>query len=207
MGSLTNVEKCCAEACELAYSPHDRRMREGPYLQAFNYNYVPSLSDKDLAVFQNRWHVLIAFRGTVITEWVDLYSDAILALTSIRLSPRFRRGLNQVMTCFRFYGPKPFYLITGHSLGGTLADAITRMLVKELPLFKMHGFTFNKGSGILPSECRKVTSKNKRVCNSVTNIRIKGDFVSFLEKNVHKQLPKSDAKASEHSICQFNNTC
>lgn len=204
---LSIIEQACAEASELAYGDIRKRLAQYPTLRQLRFRHVPNLSSHDVAVFKANHMVIIAFRGTVVSKVTDLVSDVILAVSSAQLTPRFKRSYNQALTAMHYFGRNLQYYITGHSLGGTLADTVTRRLVHDLPYYRLHGVTFNKGSGIFPSECRQITSTNRKACQSVTHIRMSGDMISYLERRVHKQLSPASKSKSAHSICQFNNTC
>jgi len=115
--------------------------------------------------------VVVAIRGTVPNLAKDIATDVALAAGRIRFTPRYRRNLKAVEKLQKAYNGH--VLLTGHSLGGTLALFIGAEL--SLP-----AVAFNPGVGknLLPRSSRRATI-----------YRTPGDFVSLVGRVAMMAVP------------------
>jgi hypothetical protein len=133
-----------------------------------DYVYDHELSNKEDAVYHNPKEnkLLISYRGTA--NMGDAKTDLSLALGELRNTNRYDRSKATYDTAKNKYnGSKA--IITGHSLGGSLASAIARDDDDII--------SFNKGNSLIPSSATKTKSNEK-------SYRIKNDIVSIIpDKN------------------------
>lgn len=154
------------------------------------YDYVPDSSDLYTAVYHDKAnkHTIMAHRGTKIGHAADLGTDAALFMGTEATNPRFMKVLGQYDSLVKKLGNN--VTVTGHSLGGTLADHI----VKNRGTY---GITFNAGAvlpgGFGPStgllgwgDKRGVIAAadklNLRHADKITSYRTNGDLVSLMNK-------------------------
>lgn len=137
-------------ASKLVYLFPSQRLRT-----VFDFLYDEQLSDNDTAVYvqeqtsaSERCTVVVAFRGTVMKDLRaldDLLSDVALIAGGLHKTSRFQSILERFLQIRRKYRHCRLVL-TGHSLGGTLAFEISRLMHKARDPAWYRTFVFNAGS-------------------------------------------------------------
>lgn len=126
---------------ELAYK--GERARSAGYN---GYTYNPALSSEETAVFERDGKVVIASRGTYLGSPLaaikDFSTDVLLAMNALKSSGRYRELDERVGAIVGEWGAENV-ILTGHSLGGTLAHGIAEK-------HSLDSFAFNPGAS-LPS--------------------------------------------------------
>lgn len=161
-----------------------------------NWDIVPK-TVLDATTFKNKetGKVIIAIRGTDITNLSDLATDLALTVGLSRFTPRVKTVTDVVQYAIDNYGKQNIEAITGHSLGGELA----RQMANK---FGLKAFVFNRAAGPLDY----FNTSNKEIKDFSTNLDKSKDPVSFLgtmqQKHDHaefQQLKDKDA----HTLANF----
>ena len=174
-----------AAAAADAYRPTAERRGEG---------YVPELSDRETAVFRptaRRPRALVAFRGS--ENYDDAKTDGHLALGRLRDTARWKRTAAHAKRLREVLGD---YDVTGHSLGGTLAQHVHDEVLNKTGRL----VAFNPGATLLGP----VPGRDGRVYST------RGDVVSALAHTTHKDVrvltPKEGSDLlSAHGAANFTN--
>ncbi len=179
--------KLLANISNIAYKSPENRP-----LEYMGYNYNPRYSSEETAVYtrpmgSERGEAIIAFRGTS-----DFARDIPTDITGVfggkrKDDPRFYEAQRLARTVSKKYDT----VVTGHSLGGSLATHA----VKVNPNANLRAEVFNPGSGI--PELLDNASNNSSVRVNTTD----NDIVSMLykgPKNVRKQIA-----GNAHTILNF----
>ena len=151
-----------------------------------DYEYDPSLSNTDTAVWHNKKDrkTHVSNRGsTSAYDW--LVSDAQIATGTEDRGSRFRRAVETTKQAHDKYGYN--VSTSGHSLGGKTSAYTTEKLGNEQ--WYESGTSFNQGNSsfgrdaIWSKQRRECRGKNPPAyCSKQTNIKERGDYVSA--KNV-----------------------
>ena len=163
--------------------------------------YEAEHSNDEIAVYHrptdaNPKHRLVAVRGSVNRD--DARTDAHLALGRLRKTNRFARSHAHVQALHEKFGPLSF---TGHSLGGTLAQAHAANFGEAAgDALGARTVTYNPGAGLYYGK-----DNNGRVYT------VQGDAVSALSHLTHndvRQVPKiiddgPIAELNSHGVDQF----
>jgi len=97
---------------------------------------VPQLSDKNFSVYRQGSAVIMAIRGTVLTEPADLGNDLLITLNVQKfLLPRVTRAEQRLQEILEEYPGIDKLQFTGHSLGGAVACELARMHASEAIVF------------------------------------------------------------------------
>jgi hypothetical protein len=139
------------------------------------YLFQPALSTAEHAVWYNAYKkdVHVAFRGTVPTNSKDLVSDAMLMVRSEGANARFTDAVSTLEFLARKYSDTSLS-ISGHSLGGQLANHVLHHASDATAVRISKVTTFNKASTPMPTGFQ---FKEARVSKQ-TNIKQAGDVVS-----------------------------
>lgn len=120
----------------------------------FDFLYDEELSDNDTAVYvqeaasQQQCTVVIAFRGTVVKDLRvldDLLSDIALVAGGLQNTSRYKAVLEKFFSIRSKYR-RCLLVLTGHSLGGTLAFEISRLMHRMRDPAWLRTFVFNAAS-------------------------------------------------------------
>lgn len=125
---LTDCEKHAAFA-SAAYCTPDKRQSalHNAGVQSRNWKYDEQQSNNHTAVYHNPYtnQTEIAFRGTV--DRSDLCTDAAIVVGAERLTQRYQES-EQITKAAREKYSNSETVVTGHSLGGGIADHVGRQL-------------------------------------------------------------------------------
>lgn len=117
------------EFSRASYQKENNRPR---HIQGFNYD--DELSNKRNAVYHNpdTGRLIVAFRGTDPTDTFDLWEDARIATGTFDGADRIKKGKDIVKSASTKYSiPVREVELTGHSLGGRIAQSIGTKLKSE----------------------------------------------------------------------------
>jgi hypothetical protein len=119
---LPEDDEICAQAANQSYIENNLRSKE---IESFTLN--EKLSTNDVAVYidTTRQICVLGFRGTIITEFKDLSSDAQILLDIQWIDPRVKNSLHVYDNCKRQYEHFSFR-VSGHSLWGTLSYIVAK---------------------------------------------------------------------------------
>lgn len=186
-----------AQFAKSAYDDHSERANVHR-----DYIYHQDKSTDEIGVWQNKIDnkFLVSARGTSLKKAPikDLSTDALVALGSTRLGTRYR-DLDKKLKLLKSKVGEENIILTGHSLGGTLAREAGRS----------HGIeahTFNAGSG--PMDIVRDSPFGgmfRRKDHAKTqHYRIKGDLVSLSKaRGTNTVVLDKAGEGSRHGIDQF----
>jgi len=135
--SLTDEDKLLARLSNQAYEH-----AKGNKLETIgNYSLLDAASTDNYVVYRNNHtnHTVLSFRGTDPSLSGDLVADAHIAMGTQKLSKRFKASEDAYKRLRQQVGNGEITL-TGHSLGGALANHVSKA-------FGQHATTFNPGAG------------------------------------------------------------
>lgn len=93
--------------------------------------------------------------------------------------------------------PNARIVVTGHSMGGTLTDAIVRKLARDTRYYgRIKGLTFNPNTGFNTPAC------DEPECAAVEHVRVRGDAPSALRSDA-TQIEGACKGQNQHGIAQF----
>lgn len=92
--------------------------------QQLGLNYDRELSNSQTAVFNGNGRTVVSFRGTVPSDMKDLSADASILMSVQKAHPRFQESVDHTKKVVAKYGPN--VVLTGHSLGGSIADHVSK---------------------------------------------------------------------------------
>ena len=162
------------EMSKQSYQGKDKRAKT-LYFPMFDDRFVynPGLSNDDAAIYASEklGLVYIAYRGTDVHDsnrrWKDLAADAWIATGLRNQSARFKAAkalFDEVRWRYKGYD----IIVTGHSLGGAMADyvSVTR---------GVYPITFNEGRGIMHEMSRRGSRRGKHYLNRKDPVSHLGD--------------------------------
>ena len=121
----------------------------------YQYNYVPELSDEEIAVYYETdgRNIVVGNRGsTTLEDWID--TDITVAFGKLKdSSTRWSRTLQKIINIsnYNFDNNNDLFIFTGDSLGGSLAyeQAVYVYQNREqFNNFDSYAITFNAGQGL-----------------------------------------------------------
>lgn len=195
-----------------------------------------ALSQNDITVYvplatphmpANSRAVTIAFRGTDIqnasgNRQGDLFADFDVAVGNFDRNPRVLIGVLMFRRVRQKY-PNFYVQIVGHSLGGSIAEAVTRIVGNDKFLLRTQ--TFDKGSGLQAArrsitdyaQCNNLNPFKPDWCDKVAHERVEWDAVSMTgsldastttfkpDELKNKSIFEKFAKIRAHDVNLFNN--
>lgn len=172
---LTDEQKKYAYLSDVAYKTGGNRSRE-VYLRKTvgdEYKIDRELSNKNHSVIHDGNKTYVSFRGTANAS--DIATDAALAFGAENKTKRFRDSQNLLDSVIKKYGRENLVL-TGHSLGGSIASTLGRKNDIE-------AHVFNPGSSInsVRSELSKQILGDDRT-TKVYNYSTGSDPISWLAR-------------------------
>ena len=162
----------------------------------YQYNYVPELSDEEIAVYYETdgRNIVVGNRGsTTLEDWVD--TDITVAFGKLKDgSARWSRTLQKIINIsnYNFDNNNDLFIFTGDSLGGSLAyeQAVYVYQNKEqFNNFDSYAITFNAGQG-LPSSSQFFAFLKTNLFNDewyqthLLNFTVTGDIISNLGRAI-----------------------
>lgn len=146
--------------------------------------------------------VVIAFRGT--KELEDLLPDVSVALMLESMSPRFQDALRIVRSAQSFFGPDTQIVLTGHSLGGSLALYVASKLGLGAAAFNPIA-TANLADmlGSLIRSVGRVFVPWPRKKNRLQVHHVIGDPISSFSLDLDRKLYKPYFDMNPHTLDQF----
>lgn len=172
------LRQVCVIASKMVYLFPSERCRT-----VFDFLYNEHLSDTDTAVYvqegveHHLCTVVVAFRGTVVKDMRvldDIFSDVALVAGGLHKTSRFQTVLARFLKIRRKY-QRCMLVLTGHSLGGTLAFEISRLMHKARDPAWLRTFVFNAGSR--PYGRHTLSDKFRRDGRLEVNV-VQGDIIS-----------------------------
>lgn len=165
-----------------------------------SYDKVPEPYDKSnqqlilntptLDVFLNETAktIVVAIRGTRLSDFADLYADASLALNSLKRTARYRQDADDLRAIVKVYPPSQYtYVLTGHSLGG----AILAQLMRDFPFISAARSVAWNGA-VQPGDIFSGEQGHNKYYVTLDPLYRTGGYL--LRKNIHttegKLLPK-----------------
>ncbi len=187
---------------KIAYEPKKNR-------KGFPSNFVQdnSLSNDDVLVAVNKStkEIIIAFAGTRLNRLKSALKDGIadvgIALGIDRLGVRTNKGVKLVKKTMKKYGNSYDYTVTGHSLGGRLAQNVGKRL--GIP-----AVTFSRGSsplGAVSDKVAQILGRDKEGSKTIS-YRTKGDLIavsSAIGNDNTKIVQDKKKNISAHSLSQY----
>jgi len=119
---LPEDDALCAQVANQSYSEKDVRSKQ---IDSFTLDEKTSTTDAAVYVDKTRQVCIIGIRGTKVTEFKDLSSDAQIVLDIQGIDPRVKNSLHIYDNCKRQYEHFKFR-VCGHSLGGTLSYIVAK---------------------------------------------------------------------------------
>jgi len=162
----------------------------------YQYDYIPELSDEELAVYaeSDGRNIVVGNRGsTTITDWVD--TDITLAFGKLAdSSERWSRTLQKIkkISNYNFNNNNDLFIFTGDSLGGSLSYEQAVYVYQnrqEFNNFDSYAITFNAGQG-LPSSSqffaflKENLFKDEWYQTHLLNFTVTGDIISNLGRAI-----------------------
>ena len=192
-----------AELSQLVYTPENER---GQY-DGFTQDKSLSSTKRGVFVNESKREVVFTVRGTNPKNVADLGADLFLVFDKLRITPRYRSERRALKRTLRKYPKRKYsYLITGHSLGGSIAEGLSRE-------FKLKAKVYNPGksighfkSGVKDRLACKLRPSGER-CQDARRIevhRTKKDPISLLgSSGVNVNIVPQKEGESAHSIANF----
>jgi hypothetical protein len=171
--------------------------------EGYRVNY--GLSNRGVMVAEKGNQSVISVKGTNPINKSDILSDIQLALGLHKSNIQFRQRKNEIKNIIR-RNPEREYILTGHSLGGSI---ITNALASSPSILRnvKKAYTFNSGSTPAFQAMLKVRKENETMLNEkLEHHQTKADPISafgnrFGETIFHKQRSRNPLTA--HSILNF----
>jgi hypothetical protein len=166
----------------------------------FQYNYVPELSDAEIAVYYETdgRKIVVGNRGsTTLEDWID--TDITLAFGKLKDgSARWSRTLQKIIAIsnYNFDNNNDLFIFTGDSLGGSLAyeqAVYVHQNSSQFNNFDSYAITFNAGQG-LPSSSQFFAFLKTNLFNDdwykthLLNFTVTGDVLSNVGRAVGSGL-------------------
>lgn len=166
-------EKISYEAVKSAYQKKPINPLKGkPYELKLKTDYM------SLYIDEGGKKVLIAIRGTVPSDILDIKADIAIGFNNLKNSQRFIDDNEKLQVFFNQYPPKKYeYKLVGHSLGGALVSEFLR----KYPFIKS-ATTFN--SAVQKSDLYNKENKN------IKRIYVNKDFLYRNPLNGGKNFSK-----------------
>ena len=195
---LSDAEYLTAIAAEEAYRTFEDRGKNGRLVDA-GYHFVPESSDQETSVFTDGNNVIVSLRGESGAN--DVLTGIGAVTVGVQNTTRFgadKNKIKEIAQHFKEEGKQGRIIVTGHSLGGSLAGETVRSILKEDPTLSqnLYGVTFNQRTG-LTSACQG------EECDNVINLRVKGDIGSVLDTNYTREIDGTCDKKYRSSMTQF----
>ena len=204
-----------------------RRITVRQQVRFLGCNVDDTLSNAEVLVAVNSRTrtVWMAFRGTdsLFTNltgdaWYDAFADGVIAVFGVDLNPRLLMMAKQAYTQVRQRYPLYMLKITGHSLGGSVAQSLGHIYQNDHYLARVD--TFNAGAGLtdlIGASFDYTVRCNAsmwgadgvaRFCNIVHDHVIGGDLVSILHQlapttETEPAIQNSGNPLTNHQLDQF----
>ncbi len=139
----------------------------------------------------------------------DLGTDLFLAFNKLKLTPRYISEKRALKRTLKKYSKRKYkYLITGHSLGANLSEALSRR-------FNLPAQVYNPGrsigqfkQGLRDRVACKIRPGGER-CRDAERIQVfrtKKDPISFLNAHKNTTIVRQKEGVSSHGIANFTSS-
>lgn len=194
---LTEEDRLYAQLADIAYE--DNLHAKSNRARTLGYDVDHELTSPEETVFTRNGQAVVAYPGTRISRSQDLAADADIA--SGKMPDRVRKSLNHATKVKGKYGKVKF---TGHSLGGTIANEVSRATGEEATIF-------NPGSSPLYKSSKADKTRVIRNENDLVSRGFKHQAVNARNKSKLKNALQSFSglygvtagQYVDHSLRQF----
>ena len=196
--NISDGEYLAALASEDTYqNPSQRGQNQG--LVEAGYSYENDMSTDEVAVYSNGSDMVVSLRGS--QGFNDYVEDLGVVTAGVTRTSRYQSDLSTVQDLVERYkaaGLKGRIIVSGHSLGGATAAAVTQRLIEDDPSLQstLYGVTFNRLTGPLTG-CRG------SACDNITNLNAEGDVANTLDPDTTRVVKPQCKNKLRHSIGQF----
>ena len=155
---------------------------ENRKLEIESYFYDINKSDTTTAIYIHDKNMIIAFRGTAGLN--DIGSDISIVKGNVENDERFKRDLETAMK----YKDTFRLILTGHSLGGSIAKYVSDKL-------SVPAYLYNAGAGL--------NYLNSMKNPLVKSYKVIGDPISYLGNDTNTYLINGKPNLNPHTIDNF----
>lgn len=179
-------------------------------LENFDYVRDEELSNEEHETWVNeeRKHVISTIRGTKVLS--DLAPDMHIMLGKGKESTRYKRERKLFQSSLDKYGEGWSHDVTGHSLGGYIAQGLGTEFNDEIS----NAYAFNPGSSPLQTRLNPARARMKKPVKQdnshIHTIWVDGDPISVFGRDKTHNVTvydQAEGVSNPHTICNITKTC